>query len=91
MGDSGGILFTQGVLLEVNSHSACNRIGDHQGRGSEVVGTHTVTQAAFKVLVARQNTTCHQVALKQKVSSTSVREVADLFCEEGQEQFLLRL
>lgn len=44
---------TQRLLLKVDSHSACESVSYHQRRGGQVVGTHAVAQAAFKVPVAR--------------------------------------
>lgn len=45
-------VLTQRLLLKVDSHSACKSVSYHQRRGSQVVGTHAVAQAAFKVSVA---------------------------------------
>lgn len=61
---------TQRLRVKVYSDGARNGVGHDQRRGCQVVGTDTVTQAALKVLCARQHPTGNDIALKGRPRHT---------------------
>ncbi|KAF2977865.1 hypothetical protein EK904_007833 [Melospiza melodia maxima] len=62
---------TQGLRVEVDVHGARDGVGHDQRRGRQVVGTDTVTQAALKVLGARQHPTGNEISLKGRPTHTA--------------------
>lgn len=63
---------TNGLILEVNAHSAGDGIRDDQGWGCQVVGTSAGVHTPLKITVARQNSSRHQVALHTGEGSVCV-------------------
>lgn len=55
---------TQRLAVKVNAHGARNGVGHNQRGWCQVVGTDTVTQAALKVLCARQHSAGNDLTLQ---------------------------
>ena len=47
-------------MVEVVVDAACEGVGDHQGRGHEVIGADFGVDAAFEVAIAAEDADCDE-------------------------------